>query len=192
MSLALFSDIVPATFRTVFVPGPALRPGPGHISGCFCSRPSLPAPSRPRLGLYLFPAHPSDPSDPARPRLGPFLFPDLLSDSVPATFGALFVPSPALRPRPSHVWGCVCSRPCLPTPPQPRLMPFLFPALLSCPVPATFGAVFVPGRASDPAPATIKAVFVPGPAIRPRPGHVWGRFCGWELGRCCSGYVCGE
>ena len=71
MSLALFSDIVPATFRTVFVPGPALRPGPGHISGCFCSRPSLPAPSRPRLGLYLFPA--------------------LLSGPAPATFGAVFV-----------------------------------------------------------------------------------------------------
>ena len=153
MSLALFSDIVPATFRTVFVPGPALRPGPGHISGCFCSRPSLPAPSRPRLGLYLFPAHPSDPSDPARPRLGPFLFAGLPSDPAPATFNALFVPGPALRPCPSHVWGCVCSRPCLPTPPQPRLGPFLFPALLSGPVPATFGAVFVPGRAFRPRPS---------------------------------------
>ena len=88
MSLALFSDIVPATFRTVFVPGPALRPGPGHISGCFCSRPSLPAPSRPRLGLYLFPAVPPTPP---QPRLRLFLFPDLLSGPAPATFGAVFV-----------------------------------------------------------------------------------------------------
>ena len=71
----------------------------------------------------------------------------LLSDIAPATFGAVFVPGPAFRPRPRHIAGCFCSRDCLLTPSRPRLGPFLFPALLSDPAPATFRAVFVPGPA---------------------------------------------
>ena len=87
---------------------------PGHVWGRFCSRPTLPTPPRPRFG--------------------PFLFPALLSGLAPATFRAVFVPGPAFRPRPSHVWGRFCSRPTLPTPPRPRFGPFLFPALPSDPL----------------------------------------------------------